>query len=70
MELYYEMDKGKIRKIYVESLYRKSGFYSYEANNETFQAKTLEVQPDGMLVLETEKGELKSFYFKEVQFII
>lgn len=70
MGLYYEMDKEKIRKIYTESLYRKSGFYSYEANNETFQAKIKEVQPDGMLELETEKGELKSFYFKEVQFII
>jgi len=69
MELYYEMDKEKIRKIYAESLYRKSGFYSFEANNETFQAKIKEVQTDGMLELETEKGELKSFYFKEVQFI-
>ena len=69
MELYYEMDTEKIRKIYAESLYRKSGFYSFEANNETFQAKIKEVQTDGMLELETEKGELKSFYFKEVQFI-
>jgi BirA family biotin operon repressor/biotin-[acetyl-CoA-carboxylase] ligase len=70
MELYYEMDKEKIRKIYAESLYRNNGFYSFESNNEPFQAKILKVQPDGMLELETEKGELKSFYFKEVQFIL
>jgi len=51
-------------------LYRNIGFYSFEANKETFRAKIKEVQPDGMLELETEKGEQKSFYFKEVQFIL
>jgi len=70
MGLYYEMDKEKIRKKYAESLYRNIGFYSFEANKETFRAKIKEVQPDGMLELETEKGEQKSFYFKEVQFIL
>jgi len=70
MGLYYEMDKEKIRKKYAEYLYRNIGFYSFEANKETFRAKIKEVQPDGMLELETEKGEQKSFYFKEVQFIL
>ena len=70
MGLYSEMDKEKIRKIYAESLFRKSGLFTFEANNETFQAKIKDVRPDGILELETEKGELKSFYFKEVQFII
>jgi BirA family biotin operon repressor/biotin-[acetyl-CoA-carboxylase] ligase len=70
MVLYSEMDKEKIRKKYAESMYRKSGFYSFKANNETYKAKIKEVQQDGMLELETEKGELKSYYFKEVQFII
>jgi BirA family biotin operon repressor/biotin-[acetyl-CoA-carboxylase] ligase len=70
LEIYNELDTDKIRTKYTESLYRRVGFYPFETNNELFQAKILGVEPDGRLDLETENGEVKSFYFKEVRFLI
>jgi len=69
LDLYATLDVEKIRNKYAESLYRKDGFHSYCTENETFQAKISDIHPDGQLELETESGEQKYFYFKEVQFI-
>jgi len=69
-KLYTELSVTKIRAEYAEALYRKDGFYAYRANNETFQAKIISVHPDGQLELETEAGERKGFYFKEVSFVL
>jgi len=69
-KLYTELSVTKIRAEYAEALYRKDGFYAYRANDETFQAKIISVHPDGQLELETEAGERKEFYFKEVSFVL
>jgi len=69
-KLYTELSVTKIRAVYAEALYRKDGFYAYRANDETFQAKIISVHPDGQLELETEAGERKEFYFKEVSFVL
>ena len=69
-KLYTELSVTKIRAEYAEALYRKDGFYAYRANDETFQAKIISVHPDGQLELETEAGERKGFYFKEVSFVL
>ena len=69
-KLYTELSVTKIRAEYAEALYRKEGFYAYRANDETFQAKIISVHPDGQLELETEAGERKEFYFKEVSFVL
>lgn len=68
-DLYQELNAERIRLEYAEAIYRKVGFHTYRAENETFQAKISEVHPDGQLQLETESGERKGFYFKEVEFI-
>jgi len=69
MELYNEPDIEKIQNKYLVSLYRKDGLFSYKSENERFNAKIINVNSDGKLELETENGERKGFYFKEVQFI-
>jgi len=69
-KLYTELSVTKIRAEYAEALYRKDGFYAYRANDETFQANIISVHPDGQLELETEAGERKEFYFKEVSFVL
>lgn len=69
-KLYTELSVTKIRAEYAEALYRKDGFYAYRANDETFQAKIISVHPDGQIELETEAGERKGFYFKEVSFVL
>ena len=70
LDIYTELDKDKIREKYFESLYRRDGLYPFETNDELIQAKIRGVEQDGKLELETVNGEVKSFYFKEVQFII
>jgi len=69
-ELYTEMDTVKIRSLYSESLYRKDGYHAFKDDNECFKAKIHNVHPDGQLELEKETGERKSYYFKEVEYIL
>jgi BirA family biotin operon repressor/biotin-[acetyl-CoA-carboxylase] ligase len=59
-----------IRNEYAASLYRKDGFHSFQTVDIAFLAKITEVRTDGQLELETDKGERKRFYFKEVKFIV
>lgn len=69
MVLYHNMDEATISKVYSESLYRKDGFHSYNADGEEFRARIIQVYTDGKLELETTEGEIKGFYFKEVAFV-
>ena len=59
-----------LQKKYFELLYRNSGYHLFEKKGEKFYAKILSVAPDGCLKLLTDKGLEKSFYFKEVKFVI
>ena len=70
MDLYNELNYNTIQKEYAEMLYQKDGFHSFSADNETFQARIFAVYPDGKLELETANGEYRSFYFKEVSFVV
>jgi len=67
-ELYDSLNEKKIRHEYAESLYRKTGLHSFADEFGSFNARIIEVHPDGQLELETESGERKCYYFKEVQF--
>ena len=55
---------------YFKHLYRNSGYFSYEANNEVFEAKIISVSPNGKLKLLTNNNIEKDFCFKEVKFIL
>jgi len=70
---YAALRSGKMAAIdafYFEALYRSNGQYWFEAEGERFMASIKGIEHTGELVLENEKGELKSFAFKEVSFII
>jgi birA, biotin-[acetyl-CoA-carboxylase] ligase region len=69
MDLYKNADKVFIEQEYNKSLYRRSGFHAFRADNEVFQAKIHSVGSDGLLTLETKKSEKRGFYFKEVEFM-
>jgi BirA family biotin operon repressor/biotin-[acetyl-CoA-carboxylase] ligase len=58
-----------IVQAYHDSLYRKSGFHNFKDNNGTFIARIDRVGNDGFLHLTTDKGERRSYAFKEVVFI-
>ena len=66
--LYKNMDQEKIQKNYHENLYRKEGFHPYvdSLTKESFLARIENVEADGKLILITDKGERREYYFKEV----
>jgi len=55
---------------YQNALYRKTGYYTYKDHNGCFKAKIKNVQKDGSLILETESGDERKYFFKEVSFVI
>lgn len=55
---------------YFERLFRKDGFYTYQDNEGCFEAKIADVKSDGQIELETPSGHRKSYYFKEVEFVL
>jgi BirA family biotin operon repressor/biotin-[acetyl-CoA-carboxylase] ligase len=57
-----------IIQAYHNSLYRRSGFHTYQDANGTFQARTERVADDGTLFLITRSGEKRHYMFKEVVF--
>lgn len=69
MEIYTEMNTLSIQTEYATMLYRKEGYYLYKSDDDVFKATIHAVHPDGKLVLRTEKGSLRNFYFKEVAFV-
>ena len=59
-----------IQHFYHKSLFRKEGFHSYSDERENFKAKIKEILPTGHLVLETLGGEIRTFAFKEVKYVM
>lgn len=55
-----------VHSLYLSRLYRRSGFHLYSDGNGDFLARIVEVEPNGMLVLERENGSRSSYAFKEV----
>lgn len=72
-ERYRQAKSGEVALIdseYLNKLYRKDIYCTYRASNDEFKAKIVGVKPTGELMLQTEKGEERSFAFKEVVFVI
>lgn len=55
---------------YADALFRREGFHPYADAQGTFQARLLHVADDGRLTLQDDGGQLRSYLFKEVQFIV
>jgi len=70
LNVYNSLNPSLIRAAYGELLYRKTGFHAYKTEKDFFHEQLVGVHSDGRLELETEAGERKSFYFKEVQFVV
>lgn len=60
----------QIHSIYLDSLYRKHGFYAYEDAEGRFMAEILDVEPAGYLILNDTQGKRRRYEFKEVKFIL
>ncbi len=74
----------EIHREFLSKLYRRDGFHEYQSTirsastdglsvleeGEHFQARIVNVHPDGMLALMTIEGHIHTFAFKEVAFIL
>jgi BirA family biotin operon repressor/biotin-[acetyl-CoA-carboxylase] ligase len=70
LDVYHHWTAEQIRVEYLQILYRKSGYFPYSTQNETFEARIVNILPDGHLELEDRNGNVRCFYFKEVKFEI
>ncbi len=55
---------------YADNLYRGSGFHRYRDAEGEFEGAIIEVEDDGHLVLRDREGQIRTYMFKEVEFII
>lgn len=63
-------DRETIVSEYKQALFRKDGFHLFNDGDCDFLARIYDVLPDGQLVLQTEEGDLRSFYFKQVRYVL
>lgn len=71
---YYGMMERKqfseLHNRYMQHLYRRNALHPYADATGTFQARIIDVEPTGHLVLECQNGEQRRYDFKEVSFLI
>ena len=60
----------KIVSLYTSYLYRAHGFFTYRDKNGLFDAALVEVEDDGHYILRDREDRIRSYAFKEVEFII
>lgn len=60
----------KIVSLYTSYLYRAHGFFTYRDKNGLFDAALVEVEDDGHYILRDREDRIRSYAFKEIEFII
>lgn len=61
---------GVIDADYFDHLYRKHGFHLFTKDGHRIEAKIVDINPIGQLILETRDGKAIKANFKEVEFVI
>ena len=61
---------NKLRTLYLAQMWHKGEPHRYRAEGNEFTGIIRNISDIGRLVIETEKGELKEFAFKEIEYII
>lgn len=76
---YYSMLKADtegttmlIKQRFMQKLYRREGFFPYRdaESGEAFEARVADVLDDGRMVLELADGSERTYWFKEVRFVL
>ena len=61
---------SELHNRYMQHLYRRNALHPYADATGTLQARIIDVEPTGHLVLECQNGEQRRYDFKEVSFLI
>ncbi len=70
---YRQLVDNRVEEIdqeYLSNLFRYNAWFSYRYEREIFSAKIAGIDSFGALILETEKGEIRNFRFREVGYIL
>ena len=61
-----------IHQLYMSRLYRREGFHPYfdPERQERFEARIIDIDPQGPMRLQLPSGEERSYWFKEVRFVL
>jgi len=59
----------ELKKEFISVLYQFGKFYKYKTQGSIFWGKIIDVEDLGNLVIETQTSEIKTFAYKEVEFI-
>ena len=65
-----EGEHNTIRQRYLQRLYRREGYHDYRDPQGCFQARIIDIEPIGRLVLEDREGLIRKYMFKEVEHIL
>lgn len=67
-----ESGRLKVHREFLRRLWRGEGFHPFvdKATGARFEARIAEIQPDGPLILQLPDGSMKSYLFKQVEFIL
>lgn len=63
-------DYAQVIDRYMSFLYRQKGFYLYRDKDGEFEAAIVEVEDNGHLILRDRQDVIRSYAFKEVEFVI
>lgn len=63
-------DYADISTFYHEYLYRREGYHRYRDEQGEFEGALVEVEDDGHLILHDKEGRIRSYAFKEIEYII
>lgn len=61
---------GKISALYMSHLYRSHGFHAFRDSGGDFEAAIVEVEDDGHLILRDRNDVIRSYSFKEIEFVL
>lgn len=63
---------GKLDKDYIDLLYRKGEYHRYldNATGESFEARIIGLDNQGLIKVETVEGEIRAYAFKEIGYVI
>ena len=55
---------------YKSHLYRREGFWPFEDQNGTFEARIEDILPTGEIVLRDQQGKERKYHFKQVRYVL
>lgn len=62
-------DRKLIRKEYLSRLWRLMEWHNFQSGGQLFRGRIKDVGDDGIIAIETDTGEIRSFSFKEVSYL-